>query len=123
MAEKEDESAAELLKSTEVTPGRLSPGDIQREPGEAPTTVVIEPVVSEDELPPRLPMEREAEAALRRVHIRRNVELWKYSFERACRGCMAAETGRAPENHSEACRQRIESAMEADGVSNVRGSR
>ena len=33
---------------------------------------------------------------------------------------MAAETGHAPENHSEACRRRIESAMEADDVERAR---
>ena len=33
-----------------------------------------------------------------------------------CRGCMAAETGRA----REPCRQRIESAMEADDVGRAR---
>ena len=33
---------------------------------------------------------------------------------------MAAETGRAPENHSEMCRQRIESAMAADDVERAR---
>ena len=33
---------------------------------------------------------------------------------------MAAETGRAPENHADTCRQRIESAMEADDVERAR---
>ena len=37
-----------------------------------------------------------------------------------CRGCMAAETGRASENHSETCRQRTEPAMEADDVEQTR---
>ena len=67
--------------------------------------VAGEPVVPEDELPPRLPREREAEVAPRRVYIRRNVELRKYGFTQGCRGCMAAETGHAPENHSEATLQ------------------
>ena len=110
----------ELLKSIRGYPWRLTPRDVQNEPGEVPTMVASEPVVPEDELPPRLPREREAEVAPRRVYIRRNVELRKYGFTQGCRGCMAAETGYAPENHSEACRRRIESAMEADDVERAR---
>ena len=110
----------ELLKSIRGYPWRLTPGDVQNEPGEVPAMVASEPVVPEDELPPRLPREREAEVAPRRVYIRRNVELRKYGFTQGCRGCMAAETGNAPENHSEACRRRIESAMEADDVERAR---
>ena len=110
----------ELLKSIRGYPWRLTPGDVQNEPGEVPTVVASEPFVPEDELPPRLPREREAEVAPRRVYIRRNVELRKYGFTQGCRGCMAAETGHAPENHSEACRGRIESAMEADDVERAR---
>ena len=109
----------ELLKSIRGYPWRLTPGDVQNEPGEVPTMVASEPVVPEDELPPRLPREREAEVAPRRVYIRRNVELRKYGFTQSCRGCMAAETGHALANQSEACRRRIESAMEADDVERV----
>ena len=48
----------ELLKSIRGYPWRLTPGDVQNEPGEVPTMVASEPVVPEDELPPRLPRER-----------------------------------------------------------------
>ena len=104
----------ELLKKIRGYPWRLTPGDVQNEPGEVPAMVASEPVV------PGLPRGREAEVAARRVYIRRNVELRKYGFTQGCRGCMAAETGNAPENHSEACRRRIESAMEADDVERAR---
>ena len=57
--------------------------------------VASEPVVPEGELPPRLPKERGAGGVLRRIHIRRNVELRKYGFTQGCRGCMAAETSGA----------------------------
>ena len=110
----------EFLKSIRGYPWRLTPGDVQNESGEVPTMVASEPVVLEDELPPRLPREREAEVAPRRVYIRRNVVLRKYGFTQGCRGCMAAETGHAPENHSEARRRRVESAMEADDVERAR---
>ena len=69
-------------------------------------------VVPEDELP-RMPTERQAEAAPRRVHTSRNVELRKYCSTQGCRGFVAAETGRA-------CRQGIEAAMGADGVERAR---
>ena len=110
----------ELWKSIRGYPWHLRPGDVQNEPGEIPTMVASEPVVLQDELPPRLPKEREAESVLRRVYIRRNVELRQYGFTQGCSGCTAAETGRAPENHSETCRQRVESAMEADDVERSR---
>ena len=110
----------ELLKSTRGYPWRSTPGDVQNEPGEVPTMVASELVVPEDELPPRLLREWEAEVAPRRVYIRRNVELRKFGFTQGCRGCVAAETGHTPENHSEACRRRIESAMEADDVERAR---
>ena len=61
-------------------PWLLSPGDVQNEPGEVPTMVASEPVVPEDELPPRLPNEREAEGVPKRVYIRRNVEHQKHGF-------------------------------------------
>ena len=67
----------ELLKSIRGYPWRLTPGDVQNEPGEVSTMVASEPVVREDELPPRLPRVREAEVEPRRVYIRRNVELRK----------------------------------------------
>ena len=110
----------ELQKSIRGYSWRLTPGDVQSEPGEVPAMVASELVVLEDELPPRLPREREAEVTPRLVFSRRNVELRKYVFTQGCRGCMAAETGNAPENHSEACRRRIESAMEADDVERAR---
>ena len=77
-------------------------------------------VVPEDEFPLRLPNEREAESVPRCVYIRRNVELRKCGLTQDCRGCVAAETGRAPETHPETCRQRIESASEADDVERAR---
>ena len=45
----------ELLESIRGYPWRSTPGDVQNEPGEVPTMVASEPVVPEDELPPRLP--------------------------------------------------------------------
>ena len=71
------------------------------------------PVVLEDQLPPLLTRERQAEGVPRRAYIRRHVELRKYHFTQGRRGRMAAETGRAPENHSQTCRQGIESAVGA----------
>ena len=76
----------ELLKGIRGYPWRLTPGDVQNEPRGVPTMVASEPVVPEDELPPRLPREREAEVAPRRVYIRRNVELRKYGFTQRCHG-------------------------------------
>ena len=108
------------LKSIRGYPWRLSPGDVQNEPGEVPTMVAGGLVVPEDELPPLLPREREAEGVPRRAYIRRHVELEKCGFTQGCRGCMAAATGRAPENHSETCRQRIESAMGAEDFERAR---
>ena len=43
-----------------------------------------------------------------------------YGFTQGCGGCVAAKTSRAPEILSEACRQQIESAMEADDVERAR---
>ena len=57
----------ELLKSIRGYSWRLSPGDVQNEPGEVPTMVASEPVVPEDELPPRLPKEWEGESLASRV--------------------------------------------------------
>ena len=74
-----------LLKSIRGHPWRLSPGDVQNEPGEVPTMVVSEPIVPEDELPPRMPKEREAESVSRRVFFKRNVELRRYGFTEGCR--------------------------------------
>ena len=42
----------ELLKCIRGYPWRLTPGDVQNEPGEVPTMVASEPVVPEGELPP-----------------------------------------------------------------------
>ena len=110
----------EFLKSIRGYTWRLSPGDVQNEPGEVPIMVASGLVGPQDELPPLLPREREAEGVFRRAYIRRHVELRKYGFTQGCRGCMAAETGRAPENHSETCRQRIESAMGANEFERAR---
>ena len=82
----EEAKDRELLKSIRGYPWRLSLGDVQDEPGEVPTMVATELVVPEDELPPLLPREREAEGVPRRAYIRRHVELEKYGFTQGCRG-------------------------------------
>ena len=50
----------------------------------------------------------------RRVYIRRSTELKKYGFTDGCPGCTAARDSRGAKAHSEACRERIVKAMEAD---------
>ena len=90
----------ELLKSIRGYPCRLSFGDVQNEPGEVPTMVASGLVVPEDELPPLLPREREAEG-VPGGRTSDDMSSWRSTASRR-----AAETGRAPENHSETCRKR-----------------
>ena len=55
------------------------------EVGDVPVVVATEPIVAEEELPPRLPVPRGADALPRRVYIRRDVELARYGFTDGCR--------------------------------------
>ena len=59
---------------------------------------------------------RRLETIPRQTCIRRNVELKKYGFSPGCPGCIAAETGSKPTNHSDICRARIEAEMQKDEV-------
>ncbi len=90
------------------------------DPGDANVIVATEPIVPEEELPPRLAQPREAEGVPRRIYIRREVELKKYGFTDGCRGCEAAALNLIPVAHSHECRTRIESAMAADDVAKER---
>ena len=64
---------------------------------------------------PNLPVPAPTAAVTRkRVKIRRDVELVKYGFTPNCVGCDAAIRGADAQNHTEACRIRIEACMSAD---------
>eukprot|EP00971_Amphidinium_carterae_P125543 2487110-Amphidinium_carterae.2 len=47
-----------------------------------------------------------------RTYIRRDVELRAHGYTAHCAGCEAARLNLTPRGHSEACRLRIERAMQ-----------
>ena len=59
-------------------------------------------------------------SARRRTYIRRDVELRKHGYSQSCPGCDAARLDKTPVAHTEACRLRIEKAMEVDERERVR---
>jgi len=76
--------------------------------------VLIQPA----DLPAGVPR-REFEG-VKQIYIRKDVELKKFGFTPNCSGCSAVQTGKAPQSHSEACRARIQKAMEDDDSMRVR---
>jgi hypothetical protein len=105
----------ELVLSIKGYPWAHTEGAEDQEPGEMPTMEATEPIVAEEDLPPKLPGTRAAEALPRKVYIRREVELKKYGFTlKGCKGCQAASGNLVPAPHSDACRARIEQAMQDD---------
>jgi len=105
----------ELAKSIKGYPWNTTAGvGYNPEAGEVPVMVATEPIVPEEELPPRLPTARGPDIVPRRMYIRRDVELAVYGFTDGCPGCDAAKAGLNPVAHTAACRKRIEEAMAAD---------
>ena len=76
-----------------------------------PAVVHAEPLVAIGELPPPIVP---VAVGLRRVYIRRGVELLKYGYTVGCLGCDAARSDTVAKPHSDACRKRVEQAMAAD---------
>lgn len=79
--------------------------------------VDIPAVIPHTALPPPVEV---APPNRRRTYIRRDIELRKYGYSQSCPGCDAARTNTNPVAHSEACRLRIERAMEVDEADRVR---
>ena len=106
----------ELLKSIRGCSWRLSPGDVQTEPGEVPTMVASEPVVTEMNCRHDCRKSGEAECVPSQVYTRRNVGLRKYGFTQAVWLPRPVARPRIIRRR----RQRIESSMEADDVERMR---
>eukprot|EP00971_Amphidinium_carterae_P335086 6470753-Amphidinium_carterae.1 len=74
---------------------------------------VVDPAGLPDMQPPQ-------EIRRARTYIRKDVELRDHGYTAHCPGCEAARLNLTPRGHSEACRQRIERAMEATGTGQER---
>ena len=83
----------------------------------APVTLKIDILPSTDELPPMI---HGATGQVKRVYIRKPVELKAYGYTGACAGCDAAKADGEPRGHSEACRARIVECMKNDEKLNAR---
>ena len=110
----------DLIKALKGVPWRPRPG-IVREPGvrEVPVCIHADPVVGDDELPEKA-KPRNYASGPRRVYIRRDKELKKYGYTVGCPGCDAARANLSGKDHTEACRERIQSKMEEDEESKRR---
>ena len=110
----------EMIKALQGVPWRPRPG-IEREPGvqEIPVCIHADPVVGENELPQKAKPRSHATGP-RRVYIRKDKELKKYGYTVGCPGCNAARSNMSGKDHSEACRERIQSRMEEDEESRRR---
>ena len=111
---------AELIKALKGVPWRPRPG-VAQEPGaqEVPVCIHADPVVRDDELPQKV-KPRSCTSGPRRVYIRRDKELKKYGYTVGCPGCDAARANLSGKDHTEACRERIQSKMEEDEESKRR---
>ena len=105
-------SDRELVLSIKGYPWCHTEG-VDNEPGDVPALVATEPIVAEEDLPPRLPGARAPETIPRNVYLRRDIELKNYGFTTNCKGCDAARAKAAPRQHSGECRTRIEERMRA----------
>ena len=97
-----------LIQEMKGTPSRPDP----TKPGlDVPIKVRFDPVV---EATPERMVEARSEVEPRRMQIRDRI-LKKYGYTEGCEGCSYKSAGlRDQRGHNEACRQRIEKAMEED---------
>jgi hypothetical protein len=80
---------------------------------DGPTTASLRVVIPNVSVPLTMP-DAATPAQPRRVYIRRHNELLKHVYTSGCGGCIAAAGGLDPRGHTDECRIRIESVMEAD---------
>jgi hypothetical protein len=76
----------------------------------ASTDKVFAEMTAREDMPSHVPEPPEIEIKTRRLYIKK-ADIDKFGFSNGCPGCNAIRRHRAPVNHSEACRERIETML------------